>query len=134
MGVGAGLYMYDVVVKKVHVCYLTSWWVLVSIPQWLAGNTSSKWPISVSIRGGGVKRELNQSMSAACTHVEWCTDWWSAGGRCCCRSCSSLVADSVSLSSMISHCSLSRQPACRPFIFTSDWLCVSFKTRRYHTR
>jgi len=29
MGVGAGLYMYDVVVKKVHVRYLISWWVLV---------------------------------------------------------------------------------------------------------
>jgi len=28
MGVGAGLYMYDVVVKKVHVRYLI-WWVLV---------------------------------------------------------------------------------------------------------
>jgi len=28
MGVGAGLYMCDVV-KKVHVRYLTSWWVLV---------------------------------------------------------------------------------------------------------
>ena len=30
MGVGAGLYMYDVVVKKVHVRYLISWWVLVT--------------------------------------------------------------------------------------------------------
>jgi len=30
MGVGAGLYIYDVVVKKVHVRYLISWWVLVS--------------------------------------------------------------------------------------------------------
>jgi len=29
MGVGAGLYMCDVV-KKVHVRYLISWWVLVS--------------------------------------------------------------------------------------------------------
>jgi len=29
MGVGAGLYMYDVVAKKVHVRYLSSWWVLV---------------------------------------------------------------------------------------------------------
>jgi len=29
MGVGSGLYMYDVVVKKVHVHYLISWWVLV---------------------------------------------------------------------------------------------------------
>jgi len=29
MGVGAGLYMYDVVVKKVHVCYLICWWILV---------------------------------------------------------------------------------------------------------
>ena len=29
MGVGAGLYMYDVVVKKVHVRYLISWWVFV---------------------------------------------------------------------------------------------------------
>jgi len=29
MGVGAGLYMCDVVVKKVHVRYLISWWVLV---------------------------------------------------------------------------------------------------------
>jgi len=28
MGVGAGLYMYDVVVKT-HVRYLISWWVLV---------------------------------------------------------------------------------------------------------
>jgi len=27
MGVGAGLYMYNVVVKKVHVRYLISWWV-----------------------------------------------------------------------------------------------------------
>jgi len=27
MGVGAGLCMYDVVVKKVHVRYLISWWV-----------------------------------------------------------------------------------------------------------
>ena len=27
MGVGAGLYMYDVVVKAVHVRYLISWWV-----------------------------------------------------------------------------------------------------------
>jgi len=26
MDVGAGLYMYDVVVKKVHVRYLISWW------------------------------------------------------------------------------------------------------------
>jgi len=31
MGVGAGLYMYDVVVKKVHVRYLIFWWVLVSL-------------------------------------------------------------------------------------------------------
>jgi len=31
MGVGAGLYMYDVVVKKVHVRYLISWWVVVGI-------------------------------------------------------------------------------------------------------
>jgi len=30
MGVGAGLYMYDIVVKKVHVRYLISWWVLVN--------------------------------------------------------------------------------------------------------
>jgi len=30
MGVGAGLYMCDVV-KKVHVRYLISWWVLVII-------------------------------------------------------------------------------------------------------
>jgi len=29
MGVAAGLYMYDVIVKKVHVLYLISWWVLV---------------------------------------------------------------------------------------------------------
>jgi len=29
MGVVAGLYMYDVVVKKVHVRYLISWWALV---------------------------------------------------------------------------------------------------------
>jgi len=30
MGVGAGLYMYVVVVRtKVHVRYLISWWVLV---------------------------------------------------------------------------------------------------------
>jgi len=29
MGVDAGLYMYDVVVKKVHVRYLISRWVLV---------------------------------------------------------------------------------------------------------
>jgi len=29
MGVGAGQYKYDVVVKKVHVRYLISWWVLV---------------------------------------------------------------------------------------------------------
>jgi len=29
MGVGAGLYMYDVVVKKVDVRYLISWWVFV---------------------------------------------------------------------------------------------------------
>jgi len=29
MGVGAGLYMCDVV-KKVHVRYLISWWVLVT--------------------------------------------------------------------------------------------------------
>jgi len=27
MGVGAVLYMYDVVVKKVHFGYLISWWV-----------------------------------------------------------------------------------------------------------
>jgi len=32
MGVGGGLYMYDVV-KKVHVRYLISWWVLVLIPE-----------------------------------------------------------------------------------------------------
>jgi len=31
MGVGSGLYMCDVVVKKVHVRYLISWWVLVLI-------------------------------------------------------------------------------------------------------
>jgi len=31
MGVGAGLYMHDVVVKKVHVRYLISWWVLVAL-------------------------------------------------------------------------------------------------------
>jgi len=39
MGVGAGLYMCDVV-KKVHVRYLISWWVLVLclfIQRWLAG-------------------------------------------------------------------------------------------------
>jgi len=29
MGIGAGLYMYDVVVKKVHIHYLISWWFLV---------------------------------------------------------------------------------------------------------
>jgi len=29
MDVGAGLYMYDVVVKKLHVRYPISWWVLV---------------------------------------------------------------------------------------------------------
>jgi len=29
MGVSAGLHMYDVVVKKIHVRYLISWWVLV---------------------------------------------------------------------------------------------------------
>jgi len=29
MGVGSSLYMYNVVVKKVHVPYLISWWVLV---------------------------------------------------------------------------------------------------------
>jgi len=29
MGIGAGLYIYDVVVIKVHVRYLISWWVLV---------------------------------------------------------------------------------------------------------
>jgi len=28
MGVGAGFCMYDVVVEKVHICYLISWWVL----------------------------------------------------------------------------------------------------------
>jgi len=33
MGVGAGLYMYDVVGKKVHVHYLISWWVLVLFCQ-----------------------------------------------------------------------------------------------------
>ena len=31
MGVGAGLYMCDVVVKKGHVRYLISWWILVII-------------------------------------------------------------------------------------------------------
>jgi len=44
MGVGAGLYMYDVVVKS-HVRYLISWWVLVvccsgcvhSVIMWVAG-------------------------------------------------------------------------------------------------
>jgi len=30
MGVGDGIYMYIVVVKKVHVRYLISWWVLVT--------------------------------------------------------------------------------------------------------
>jgi len=35
MGVGAGLYIYNVVVKKVHIRYLISWWVLlVSITVW----------------------------------------------------------------------------------------------------
>jgi len=29
MGVGAGLYVYDVFAKKVHIRYLISWWVLV---------------------------------------------------------------------------------------------------------
>jgi len=29
MGVGAGLYMYDVVIKNEHIRYLISWWVLV---------------------------------------------------------------------------------------------------------
>jgi len=43
MGVGAGLYIYDVV-KKVHVRYLISWWVLVFLvladsgrPRWIKG-------------------------------------------------------------------------------------------------
>jgi len=36
MGVGAGFYMCDVVVKRVHVRYLISWWVLVTNAQQLA--------------------------------------------------------------------------------------------------
>jgi len=36
MGVGADLHMYDVVVKKVHVRYLISWWALVFI-GWSVG-------------------------------------------------------------------------------------------------
>jgi len=45
MGVGAGLYMCDVV-KKVHVRYLISWWVLVK-----RGNTppsKTHWPLDVT--------------------------------------------------------------------------------------
>jgi len=37
MGVGAGLYVYDVVVKKDHVRYHTCWWFLVLVfikTQW----------------------------------------------------------------------------------------------------
>jgi len=33
MGVAAGVYMYDVVVKKVHVRYLICWWVLVIVAK-----------------------------------------------------------------------------------------------------
>jgi len=44
MGVGTGLYMYDVVVKKVHVCYLISWWVLMIIcMRWYLTNLAWKY-------------------------------------------------------------------------------------------
>jgi len=37
VGVGAGLYMYDVIVKKVHVRCLISWWVFVD-NKWHCNN------------------------------------------------------------------------------------------------
>jgi len=42
MGVGAGLYMCDVV-KKVHVRYLISWWVLVILSSKKGKENISLW-------------------------------------------------------------------------------------------
>jgi len=43
MGVGTGLYMYDVVVKKVHVRCLIPWWVLVVTPVVTARHDNELW-------------------------------------------------------------------------------------------